>query len=173
MYCMATKKKPKLAKNRNVMPTEPVAKSGLPNKRTSRSGCLPTQFEQRETTASATPRTCNPRRSDCVHPRTGASIDTEHENGNGAADEHRADPVDGRGALVTRGTNGQVHTMSADTRDRERVEDRLPREEAQQQPCPHEPEDRCRNSQSLPIFRRPCCVRSWGTRRSAVTASRA
>ena len=74
MYCMATKKKPKLAKKRKVIPTAPVAKSGLPNSRMSSSGCVRRSSTIANATASATPAAMQPHTTGLVQPRSGASM---------------------------------------------------------------------------------------------------
>ena len=48
MYCMSTKKNPKLAKKRNVMPIAPVAKSGSGEQPDVEQGMSAPQFHHRE-----------------------------------------------------------------------------------------------------------------------------
>src|SRR5882757_3393372 len=74
MYCMTTKKKPKFAKNRNVTPTEPVAKSGRENNRTSSSGNRWRNSTTVNTAANARPAAIDPQTTTSAHPRAGASI---------------------------------------------------------------------------------------------------
>ncbi len=142
MYCITTKKNPKLAKNRKVMPTEPVAKSGRVNSLTSRSGCLPSQFDngeherQRHAGRHASP-------DDGVRPAaTGSFHNAEDEYRHGAADQDRAEPVHRSCGFVARRPNRAGAEEQCQTRCRERVEHGLPLEEVQQQPRAHEADDR-------------------------------
>src|SRR5262245_13363071 len=99
MYCIETKKKPKLAKNRNVMPTEPVAKSGLVNNRISSSGCLRRNSTTANTPANTTPADMQPHTMGCVQPRTGAS--TTPNTKTATAPPLSTAPIQSRGVAVS------------------------------------------------------------------------
>ena len=144
MYCIATKKNPKLVKNRMVMPIDPVAKSGLPNSRTSSSGWLRRSSTTTNATASATPAAMQPHTTGWVHPRAGASI-TPNTNTATAAPISTA-PIQSSGVAVSSreepdGARGDEHEQA---RGREAVEDGLPGEEVQQHAGAQEPEDGAR-----------------------------
>ena len=142
MYCMATKKKPKLAKKRKVIPTAPVAKSGLPNSRTSSSGWCVAVRRSRTATASATPAAMQPHTTGWVQPRAGAST-TPNTNTATAAPISTA-PIQSIGVAVSSrdDPNRARADEHADRRGRERIEDRLPREEVQQEPGAQKSDDR-------------------------------
>ena len=142
MYCMAMKKKPKLAKNRKVMPAAPVAKSGRMNSRTSSSGCRRRSSTITNTRASATPAVMHPHTTGSVHPRTGAST-TPNTKTATAPPMSRA-PTQSTGVAVSSREDRMVHVQTNSPRlgDRKGVEDRLPSEEVQQHSGSHEPDDR-------------------------------
>ena len=114
MYCMTTKKKPKLAKNRKVMPTEPVVKSGRMNSRTSSSGCLRRSSTTANTTASATPADMHPQTTGCVHPRTGAS--TTPNTKTATAPPMSTAPTQSTGVAVSSREDRMVHVQTKSPR---------------------------------------------------------
>ena len=92
-----------------------------------------------KTTASATPADMQPQTIGCVHPRTGASTTPNTNTATARADEYRTDPVHGGGRLVARGADRAASERTCTSpAAAKRVEDRLPREEVQQQSSSHE-----------------------------------
>ena len=108
MYCIATKKNPKLAKKRNVMPIDSGGEVGL-----DRTGVHPATDNDAavRTTANAapstTPATMHPQTIGCVQPRVGAST-TPNTNTASAAPISTA-PTQSSGVAVSSRDDLIVH----------------------------------------------------------------
>ena len=80
MYCMATKKNPKLAKKRIVMPIDSGGEVGSGEQPDVEQGMSASQFHHRECDRERdTRQPCSPTRSDASSPR-GRFDDAEYEN---------------------------------------------------------------------------------------------
>ena len=170
MYCMTTKKNPKLAKNSNVTPTDPVAKSGSAEQPNVQQRMAPAQLDETRMPPPAPPRRHRPA-DQRVAPSARRRLDhAEHEDRHSAADEHRARPVQRGGIIVARRRHRAGEHEQHGTRAGEGPEDRVPRPEVQQDAGAEEADDGAGSRDAGPDADRLGRARPSGRRRSRATA---